>query len=456
MAALKPNRLHLESQPRSLSALSIAVIAFLCLVVISCGPRPPNIVYIISDDQGYGDFGFMGSSVIETPNLDELAASGVVFTHGYSTSSSCRPSLSSLLTGLHPAQWDARVDQLTRQGHKNLPMPFMQYFQTLPRLLKEKGYRSFQAGKHWEGHYSLAGFDEGAAGLPSEGSEERLSALAIYSGGSGLEIARTTMEPAKRFILENKDQPFLLWFAPMLPHLPFDAPEELVTLYRERGLDFEAPYYANVTWFDRSVGELIQALKDAGVYDETLIVFVADNGWEWDAGKRTNAMIGGPHGKLSIFEPGFRTPIILSLPGTVPEGVVRDELVSAVDLFPTVLELAQIPTPGDRHGVSLWPAIRGEERHPRDFVAGGVDYLRYEPTDPRVNTGFGTEEVAWFLRTPTWRYIRYPERDQELLFNMTTDPDEVNNLAAKHPGILEEMRRKLDEWRADVTRYYVP
>ena len=227
----------------------------------------PNIVLIIGDDHGFPDFGFMGSPIVRTPNLDRLAAEGTVFTLGYSTSSKCRPALLSLLTGLGIQQYINRKNRLKAELEaegSTTSESVIKHFRTLPRVLAQHGYRSFQAEKYWESHYTDGGFTHGMGEMKD-----------------AVKIGRETLAPVFDFIDGHLDSPFFLWFAPKLPHLPFDAPPEFADPYA----DFELPegtrgYYANISRFDAAVGELLNHLEQRGLREKTLIVYVVDNGWQ--------------------------------------------------------------------------------------------------------------------------------------------------------------------------------
>ena len=212
------------------------VVAFLLFACAGGERAPPNLVLVIGDDHGYPDFGFMGSPVVQTPRLDRLAAEGVVFPVGYSTASLCRPALRTLLTGLDPSQY-ARMEYAARRSPDAdaASTPLIREIQTLPRLLAERGYKSFQAGKYSEGHYRSAGFSEG---------------MVEHPGNRGLRsssrLVRESLDPVLEFVTENAERPFFLWFAPKLPHLPHDPPARHVALYAEADVWSGArDYYAN-------------------------------------------------------------------------------------------------------------------------------------------------------------------------------------------------------------------
>lgn len=410
----------------------IAVTLLLCLLACSSNESadlPPNIVLIIGDDHGYGDFGFMGSEIARTPNLDRLAESGTYFPTGYSTASLCRPSLRSLLTGLHPIQFDRREVLLGRpRAATGATVSMLEDFQTLPALLSQRGYATFQSGKHPDGPFASTGFGDGMASVPGRAGRMQ-----------GIRIARETMEPVFSFIDDHREEPFFVWFAPQLPHLPHNPPEEYLEPYTELGLPYFAPgYFGSVTWFDAAVGDLIRHLEERGLRGRTLIVYVADNGWQSPGeGVDYDYLLGGQKGKKSLYEIGFRTPIVLSWPGVVPAGQVREELVSTVDLFPTLLDYAGVRVPANRPGLDLRPVIMGEQPAFRTELIGTADSLRGDRP--------GASPGGAFLRSKEWRYLRYND-GREALYAISADPIETQDVAAQHPDVVRFSREKIRAW----------
>lgn len=406
------------------------------LLLCACGAPsedfasgPPNIVLIISDDHGYKDFGFMGSEIAHTPHLDRLAEEGTFFPFGYATASLCRPSLRSLLTGLHPIQFDLREQQLVRKGIPASPRSSMRdHFHTLPAILAQRGYASFQSGKFPEGSYRNAGFTHGMTEKPGRAGRKQ-----------GIRIARETMEPLFSFIDEHRERPFFIWFAPQIPHLPHNAPKEFYAPYESLDLPWFAPgYYASVTWFDSAVGRLAEHLEKRGLRRRTLIVFVSDNGWQAPGpGVDYDYTLGGHKGKKSLYEVGFRTPVIFNWPGEIPAGEVKDDLVSLVDLFPTLLDYAGAPQLANRPGVDLRPLLEGKPGSTRSALIGTATALR----DQREGEPAGGS----FLRSRRWHYLWYND-GREALFDLTTDPDEDRNVAPGHPEVVHDSRERILEW----------
>ena len=276
-----------------LSVLLLAVIASLCSTVSSAAPpkvkSPPNVVLILSDDQGWMDYGFMGHDVVRTPNLDRLARESAVFKRGYVPTALCRPSLMTLATGhyahRHGVTGNSPSSKHADPGSKLYTerlaalVSYIKQFDTLPTLLAQRGYLCHQSGKWWEGSYSNGGFTHGMTrGFPNPGRYHGFCRI----GDDGLKIGREGMKPVEQFVdmALQKQKPFFLWYAPYMPHVPHTPPKRLLDKYTGAGLTRSiAAYYAMCEWFDETCGQLIDYLEQKGVRENTLIVYVTDNGW---------------------------------------------------------------------------------------------------------------------------------------------------------------------------------
>jgi arylsulfatase A-like enzyme len=418
-------------------------VVLLLLLCAACSRPRPNIVLVVADDHGYPYAGFSGSELVQTPNLDALAAQGTRFTRAFTTASSCRPSQRTLLTGLYPQQWLATARARPRRHDERHGWNQVRHFATLPGLLGAHGYASFQGGKLWEGRtFQEAGFAAGTKDpVPEHPTRDELT------GGSGLRLGRETLEPLWDFVDAHLEGPFFVWFAPTLPHAPLDAPARFEEPYARAPLSEAARlYFANVSRLDAVVGELLRGLAARGLYENTAVIYVSDNGWEQDPERELAD--GGKHGKHSIREHGFHTPLIVSWPGVVPAGAVRDDLVSAVDLFPTLLEMAHVAVPPGRMGVSLLPTLLDGVPSPRSRVFAGVDQLR-GPT-PRRGRPREIAAVAYFVRTPEWRYVSYETYGRDALYHVASDPDERHDVAAENPEEVEALRAELEDWKGRV------
>ncbi len=405
-------------------------------------PRHPNIILIIGDDYGYPYHGFTGSKQVHTPNLDQLAADGTTFTLAHTTASVCRPSLVTLLTGLYPYQWDRYLKGAVAAGEAIERVP------TLPRLLEERGYVSFQGGKYWEGTYDRAGFTEGMTRSTRDEAERVYGAAIGPSGGAGFALARPSIERVESFLDRYEGEPFFVWFAPYLPHAPFDAPAEFRRPYEGRGYSESAvKYYANCTRLDHAVGALLASLESRGLRENTLVIYLSDNGWdqEPDADHGLLRAIGGPRGKLSMHDQGFRTPIVFNWPEQIPEGKQVDELVSTVDLLPTLLDYVGQPRPPELRGHSLRPLIEGEPQALREAIVGSMSHVRVSADRPRTGASpIVNNERAYWARTREWHYVWYRDRNSEELYPMQSGLDA--NVAAAHPEVARALRKRIESW----------
>ena len=320
--------------------------------------RAPNVVLIIADDMGYRDYGFMGHRQIQTPRLDRLARESLTFRRGYVTSSLCSPSLASILSGRYPHQHkitgnDPPLPQgVTAAAAAQHPAflasrrEMIRHFDempTLPRMLARSGYKSFEAGKWWGGSFERGGFTHGM----THGD----SARGGRHGDLGLAIGREGMQPVFDFIdmAQTLGAPFFLWYAPMMPHSPHNPPEHLLAKYRDKAPTLEiARYWAMCEWFDATCGQLLDSLESRQLADNTLVIFLADNGWIQDP----SADLYAPRSKQSPYDGGLRTPILVRWPGKVAPWTC-DTPVSAIDIAPTVLKAAGVETPSSLQGVNL-------------------------------------------------------------------------------------------------------
>jgi arylsulfatase A-like enzyme len=436
---------------------------FCALGGLSQAATPPNVVFIISDDQGAGDYGFMGHPHIQTPHLDKLAAQSLAFPRGFVPSSVCCPSLASIVTGLYPhqhkvtandpplpqagklqggrgstaeltAQWDAMLDQVP----------------TLPRLLAGAGYLSFQTGKWWHGDFTHGGFTHGM----TKGSRH---------GDAGLTIGRQGLQPIYDFIAESRRQqkPFFVWYAPFMPHAPHTPPERLFEKYSAKtDSPHMARYWAMCEWFDETCGELLGHLEREKLAENTIVIYVTDNGW-------IQSPLSGnfaPKNKTTPFDAGHRTPILLRWPGHVSPAK-SDSLASSIDIVPTMLAALRLPAPQGLKGINLLDAKAVESRQ---YVFGEDFTIRSQTLeDPAANVLWRwvtdgrwrlvlprTFEAEGTLKTiPSDGYLKPDlkatlQTAQPMLYDLQADPNEQNNLAGTYPEMVTALRSKLNaHWK---------
>jgi arylsulfatase A-like enzyme len=394
--------------------------------------RPPNVLLIISDDQGWTDFGFMGHEVIRTPHLDRLAAQSVVFPNGYVTAPLCRPSLASIMTGQYGFQTGIYCNNPPEGVLRPVTHPLIQRVPTIPRLLAEAGYRSLQTGKFWEGSHENAGFTHGMTG---EGDR--------HGSRAGLEIGRTGLQPIYDFIESGGDAPWFVWYAPFMPHTPHDPPERILNKYISDDRDIKlSKYWAMCEWLDETCGELMDYLDSRGLAENTLIAFIVDNGWIQETGPvRRSVGWFDPRSKLSPYDAGLRTPVLVRWPGAiVPQR--RDELVSAIDLAPTILRACGVRPPEVMSGVDLVQVAAGK-LDLKDRPVFGEVYVHSE-----VELNKPTRSLVHrVVRQGEWKLILPVEPSSAAeLYHITKDPMEEKNLALDHPGRVMNLTRLLDRW----------
>jgi len=415
-------------------------VAVVCAFALHAVAGPPNVVMIIGDDQAWTDFGFMGHPVIQTPNLDRLASEGLTFTRGYVPSSLCRPSLATMVTGLYPHQHritsndppkGLSKEEFLRQRMEQIAN--IERVPTLPRMLGEKGYLSHQSGKWWEGRYSRGGFTHGMTrGAPEPGGRH---------GDDGLKIGRQGMEPVFQFIDEAGDRPFFLWYAPFLPHSPHNPPERLLAKYRDKTDSIHvARYWAMCEWFDETCGQLLGFLDKKKLAENTLVVFVTDNGWI----QRADSPLYAPKSKRSPYDGGLRTPIMLRWPGRIEPARDDKTPVLSLDLAPTILAACGLAPTADMQGVDL---LDREALSARQAIFG--ETFTHNAVDVRVPAS--SLEYRWCIEG-RWKLLvpnpaNVPDGRVEL-YDVLADPHEERNLASAHPDRVTHLRGLIDAWWA--------
>jgi len=428
----------------------------LMMVLLGCTSEPdspPNIVLIISDDHAWNDYGFMGHEVIETPHIDALAAESQVYTRGYVPTSVCRPSLATMITGLFPHNHGITgndppggIETMRDPVRRAMMVEVFKRSKTVSEYLEEQGYVSHQSGKWWEGSPTEHGFTAGMThGVVEDGGRH---------GDEGLKIGREGMEPIFNFISEAGDTPFFIWYAPFLPHTPHNPPDRLLEKYEspERPPRV-AKYYAMVEWFDETVGALVDHLDENGYGDNTLVLFVSDNGWVQAVGEQ---IMPDTRSKMSPHDAGMRTPIMLRWPGQIDPGRDEATLAGSIDLVPTILAAAGITPESRLPGLNL---LEPESLSDRDALYGALfAHTAVELDDPVANLKYRytVREDGWKLILP---YL--PNREVTLnirgdtadwmhyeteLYNVIDDPFETNNLASDRPELVAEMTETLQEW----------
>lgn len=450
----------------------LALVCFLSSLSTSHGAdRPPNVVYIISDDQTWSDFGFMGNERVHTPRLDQLAAQSALFPNGYLPTSVCRPSLVTLLTGLYPRQHgvyfnhgppgNSGYNRMTSEAEyvrtREKEFELIRKVPTLPGVLGEQlGYRSLQTGKFWEGHWKNGGFTDGMTTFQAPPKEQTYGGVrklksgervAHGNGDFGLQIGRETMQPIKEFVTdcEKEGTPWLVWYAPYLPHQPHDSPERFYEIARNMpGVEeHEIPYFASIAQFDETVGELIDFVETEADAGNTIFVFVSDNGWSPSRKPEKSRPQEYAHTKTSKrapFDEGVRSPILVRWDGKVNPATHR-ELVSSIDIVPTLLKAAGAKLP-DFPGQDLLDELNPDRAVYGEIYPGDATSL----DNPKLDLAYEwIRRGEYKLIEPVGKKPWGNYLDGPALYHVSKDPGEKVNLIndSNLTGIVDDLRSQL-------------
>jgi uncharacterized sulfatase len=447
-------------------------------VAAQTGSRPPNIVVIFADDLGYGDLGCYGSIVNKTPRIDAMAAEGVRLTDFYVPMPFCAPSRGTLLTGRYPFRTGVVNNPAPDSGINDVALPQTEI--TIAEALKPRGYATCCIGKWHLGHMPgqlprTQGFDEYYGILYSNDmrpvqivENERVAEYPVAQG----EITKKYTAKAIDFIERNRRKPFLLYLPHAMPHKPLAASEDF---YRKVG-NAQELYSAVIAELDASVGTILDKLKSLALDDNTLVVFLSDNG-PWFGGSS-----GGLRAlKGSTFDGGIRVPCIARFPGRIPAGQVRRAVCASIDIFPTVCGLAGVPPPKNRviDGRDLMPLLRGEAKsspHEAIFAMGGQELRVVRSGKWKLHArlpqpGFqyledaskwvdqrGPDGVTILAPYEQARPNQYPglrsgdPAQEVMLFDMEEDPGEQHNVAGQNPQVVIRLKKLFDQMDAQVPR----
>jgi arylsulfatase A-like enzyme len=410
--------------------------------------RKPNIIVILADDLGYGELGFQGRSDFATPHLDSIAQNGVRFTQGYVTAPFCCPSRAGLMTGRYQTRFGHEMNVV---GNSNLDpaigLPLQQ--RTMADELKAVGYRTGLIGK-WhlgtsDAHHPLSrGFDEFFGFLheghfyyppPYRGALTRLRTNEPpYDDNNPLLRGKEVVEEkayltdafgreAADFIHRNHQAPFFLYLAFNAIHSPMQAPVAMLQEFEGLRGEQRRLFAAMTRSMDNATGEVLKALRDKGLEQDTLVVFLSDNGGPTAELTSSNLPLRG--GKGQLYEGGIRVPFACSWKGRIPAGTVSPQPVSALDILPTALAAAGANGPSKLDGVNLLPHLTGTRQSiPRERM-----FWRYGP--------------SLAIRRGDWKLVKQRTPDFQL-FNLAADVGETNDLAAQQPQRKKEMQAELE------------
>ncbi|QVL29922.1 sulfatase [Telmatocola sphagniphila] len=420
----------------------VILTAFLFLGATQLQAAPPNVLLIVVDDLGYGDLGCYGSKEIKTPHLDQLAKQGVRLTDAYAAAPVCSPTRAALLTGRYPQktgfEW---VINYTEKDRGLLVADSV-----LAKNMKAAGYSTALYGKWHLGYKpqfgpNAHGFDDffgfPGADLDYFSHKDALGDPGLYHNTELINeegyLTDLLTKRAEQFLDKNAGKPFFMEVAYNAPHWPFQRPDKpdlngKATYGPAHGT--RADYVKIVERLDEGIGRVLKKLEDLKLADNTLVLFLNDNG-----GERLSDNTPLFHGKYSLWEGGIRVPCMVRWPGVVPSGKDSSLPVIAMDLTATILKNATGKIPENLDGEDIIPWISGkQEAKPRTL------FWRL----PRPNSRFGQRAV----RYGNWKYIF--DRESELLFDLANDIGERKNLAYQHPEILKEIREKLIKWETSL------
>ncbi len=443
-------------KPTNLLPIPLSIVASFGIVSIASlsAADKPNVVLLLSDDQAWNDYSFMGHPHVKTPHIDRLATQSIVFPRGYVPTALCRASLMTLATGHYahrhgvtgndPSYKYAEKDSPLHNSRRAQVISFIDEFDTLPELLGEQGYLSHQSGKWWEGNYRRGGFTHGMTrGFPQPRGRH---------GDDGLKIGREGLQELYDFIdmSVDQDKPFYMWYAAFLPHTPHNPPDRLLNKYKGKHPLTIAKYYAMIEWWDETCGDLVGYLDKKGIRENTLIVYVGDNGWIQHPERNGYDQ----RSKQTPYEGGVRQPTMYSWPGTL-KPAMRDELVSSIDIFPTTLAAAGARNPSiDVPGLNLLDHLKTGTVIPRKAIFGeGFAHDMADIENPEATLLYrwcieGDWKLILTYDGEVNRYHSTHPRDEKRpqLFNLIEDPHEKVNLAGKHPEIVARLVKKIGDW----------
>ena len=425
--------------------------------------KKPNVIYILCDDLGYGEVGYNGQQLIKTPELDDLANKGMKFTDHYCGNAVCAPSRASLLMGKHPGHAYIRSNS---PGYPDGQTPIPAESETLGKLMQRAGYKTACIGKWGLGSFNNSGNPNKQGFDLFYGYTDQRKAHNYYpkylwlngekqmldnNNGHQNEYSHDLFtEKALGYIKENKDHPFFLYLAYTIPHLQWQVPdyEQYENKDWSKNMKIQA---AMISRMSKDVGRLSNLLKRLKIDEKTLIIFSSDNGAH---GKGETLKLFKSSGNLKgkkrdMYDGGVRSPTFAYWPGTIEEGEVSDHISAFWDVLPTLSELTGEPIIGKSDGISMMPTLFGNSNNQKQHT-----HLYWELYESKPNCA---------VRYGEWKAVVNDRRKgyNIELYNIKEDEKEENNLANKHPEVLEKIRKlmisshvKNDFWDIDFSPLY--
>lgn len=406
---------------------------------LNVGKRRPNVIYIMTDDQGYGDVGCYGQKLIETPNLDRMASEGMKFTDHYSGTCICAPTRCILMTGLHNGHSYIR-DNYEINGYQ-LPIPDDTL--TIAEVFKSAGYTTGCIGK-WGlggpdtvGQPNKQGFDHFFGYL---GQVQAHNYYPQYLWRNDEQVPQNGQyshdamtEEVLDFIQANKDRPFFLYIPYTIPHTNFQVPD--LAQYADKPWSSDQKTQAAmISRMDRDIGRIMDLLKSLGLDEHTVMSFTSDNGPHASSGTNTLFNANGPlRGiKRDLYEGGIRVPFIVRWPGTIRPGTTTDHVSAFWDFFPTACDLMGVKPPEGLDGISYLPVLLGKDQPRHEYL-----YWEFKAQHEQA------------VRMGKWKGVRqnvnYNPPPPIELYDLDSDIGEQDNIAADHPDIVAQIEQIMTE-----------
>ncbi|MBF0196887.1 MAG: sulfatase-like hydrolase/transferase [Planctomycetes bacterium] len=418
--------------------------AFLTFAGSFLAARKPNVIIIFTDDQGTVDMNIYGAKDLVTPHMDSLAKRGTRFTQFYAAAPVCSPSRVGLLTGRTPQHGGLKGNVALN----SVGMPSSQV--TIAEELKKGGYATAHIGKWHLGHSKETvpngqGFDYSFG--HHVGCIDNYSHFFYWKGPNKHDLWRNDKEvfhdgeyfpdlmakEASQFIDKNKDKPFFIYFAMNSPHYPYQGSQKWLEYYKN--LKYPRNLYAAfLSTMDENIGQLIKKVNDVGLTEDTIFIFQSDHGASQEIRAHKGGGSAGPHRghKFTLYEGGLRVPAIISWPGKIPENIVRNQMATGCDWYPTILELCGMPSAQHRiDGKSLLPIIKSAD-----------SLTQHNSFHWKTNN-----DISMAVREGKWKMIVKGKRVE--LYDIPADLGEKNNLVKAHPEVVERLKKvSLEYWES--------
>lgn len=427
--------------------------------------RKPNILFIYMDDYGWRDLSFMGSDFYETPNLDQLAGEGMIFTNAYASAANCAPSRACLLSGQYTPRHEIFNVGTRARGkteyRKLIHIPGTDTLDpeitTWASCLQKAGYTTATMGKwHLSDDPLPYGFDRNIGGThsgsPPKGYFPPHPVPGLRDAPEGEYLTDRLHEEAIQFITENQDETWCLYLTHFAVHTPIQAKKKLVEKYEKKPagtLHDHAVMAAMIESVDQGVGRLIETLDQLGLREQTVVIFYSDNGGYGPA--TSMSPLKGYKG--TYYEGGIRVPFFVHWPGVVESDTVCEVPITGVDIFPTLLEIAGCAPPDQPlDGRSLMPLFEGKKSWDRDAIYWHFPaYLQSygQRADQQRDPLFRTRPCS-IIRAGKWKLHEYFEDGALELYDLDHDIGERNNLAQEMPEKTEQLHRMLQHWRKEI------